>query len=136
MAKVAQTALKVLKLPAVPSRDYSMIQNLVDDHFLSVSVQAWSIKWNQSVLHQIQLVTSPSAENKGSKLTGRAYKTFLFRKNFLEKISDILFLICVLPWLSHKSTLAKEFEKDNVANIRLRAIPTLIWVAYPSMMKK
>ena len=81
---------------------------------------------SQGMLHQIQLITNPSDENKGSKLVGRAYKTFLFRKNFLEKISDILFLICVLPWLSHNSTLAKEFEKDNVANIRLRALPTLI----------
>ena len=59
--------------------------------------------------HGIKLVTSPSEEDHGSKLSGRSYKSS----------SKTI----VLRWLAPNQTLRKEFAKNTLGNIRLRAVP-------------
>ena len=64
------------------------------------------------LLHMIRLVTTPSDETQGGKLKGRSTRLQFARRN-LKK----------MRWLAHNATLRKEFEKNKVANIRLRAVP-------------
>ena len=73
-------------------------------------------------LHEIKLVIGPCSENQGNKLSGRANKTSKHisqdQLSVVKTYRDI-----VLPWLSYDGTLLKEFEKNKIGNIRLRAVP-------------
>ena len=58
-------------------------------------------------------------ENQGAKLAGRSDKTFeLTLENNQENSNN-----SVLLWLAASATLRKEFEKNKLANIHLRAVP-------------
>ena len=81
----------------------------------------WIFSPVTKVLHEIKLVTGPRSENRGDKLSGRSNKTSIHSQCQLSVVKmhpDI-----VLPWLSYDGTLSKEFEKNKVGNIRLRAVP-------------
>ena len=70
MHKVSAAANKVLKLPAVPSRQYSAISAVTAANFYIIGGF-----FKTKVLHEIKLVTNPCSENQGTKLSGRSNKT-------------------------------------------------------------
>ena len=66
-------------------------------------------------------------ENQGTKFfSGRSNKTFSI--NFVFQVVQT-YRNTVLPWLTYEGTLLKEFEKNKIGNIRLRAVPVEDWVA-------
>ena len=76
------------------------------------------------VLHEIKLVTNPCSENQGTKLSGRSYKTSICISQGRQwKRIDLIIVF------GAEGTLLKEFEKNKIGNIRLRAVPVEDWVA-------
>ena len=54
----------------------------------------------------------------------KAARTKLFQSDGVEfKLYTYHFKKYVLQWLASNATLDKEFQKNKVANIRLRAVP-------------
>ena len=103
MDKVSAAANRIIPLPPVPERRYSSIPTR---------------------LHEIKLVTSPSSENQGVGFKGTTSHKMVIEW-FLNQ--EIYFWI-ILQWLGANSTLEKEFARDKLANIRLRAVPKDFWV--------
>ena len=99
MSKVTAAAKKVVKLPAVPSRTYSDISVRSDSRMQ----ETWF-----NLLHAIKLVTNPSSENSGSKVSGSSDKTFEIGGQFKNDKNNVLL------FLAYNATLLKDFEKNKL----------------------
>ena len=113
MAKVAHAANQIVKLPAVPTRDYSNLFCVFNK--VSEKNCCMGLNW----------LPAPATRTKGpSFLEGRAkHLTFDFRKQSRTNHRNNI----VLLWVAATATLRKEFEKNKLANIRLRAVPVEKW---------
>ena len=79
------------------------------------------------VLHEIKLVTNPCSENQGTQALWQIEQNI--HLYFPGSAVKMYRLIIVLPWLGADGTLLKEFEKNKIGNIPLRAVPVEEWVA-------
>ena len=111
MVKVAGAANQIVKLPAVPARDYSNLFCVFDK--FSEKSQLLRSNWLPAPVMRTKDPSCPEDPTKHLTLTS---------ENNQENRNNI-----VLLWLAASATLRKEFEKNKLANIRLRAIPVEKW---------
>ena len=98
---MGEAANQIMKLPPVPAREYGTLR---------VGRLTFLIK----------LVTSPCSETQGQVLRQVEQN---IHESETDSFRDMKSVNIVLPWLAATGTLRKEFEKNKLGNIRLRAIP-------------